>query len=626
MYRVVRLESEQFVVILFDHNFAVVVHAAAKQQQVAWHIVVASGAVVKEFHQAAIGGSIAHSRRKFVVNLLDIDHLDAHSLHAAVCSRQAFGFGEILFGRQNHHIHLLQSVQILVCHCADNRGRQKSALCRIDRHIGSECAHTIDKSEPTAGVCGWHTNNVLLVGDVPNLRRSGCARHHIAHGQIVIYRVDIAKKERCIARQFQLAFQIHFEIVEPRKAVAAVECERHIAGAARFGRKGDGRCGDGRSRIFVGGSVFHRWRGQTAHFFAVHTDFEFACRLRFGRHIEHKRRSLRHNVLQRGVERLRFACAELFAIKFAPRLNEVHQIFFVYEIVGKCGDFARWLGFDSRRQSDAFALPSIGRHKVVAVVRIDILCVAEIAIVRISPRGWSLSVENDVVARPENTVAAFLLIDGRFGQVVEIGFREIFVQHSAAVTKNACPLRIDTHILQLLVGEFVEAILRHRNFDKFAAFQHRIGCITRLAFGFWSDWRFGRSSLHNIERHNFFENAIVLHKWEQFQLVCGYAAHRLGVLIYKRLRWNYIGVCLRYRAFVGRKIGINHIFDLYCTAMWQIGHKRRQLATTRVAATIERQRLDDDAVGRECGRRLPLQPHTLSRCAQNVAQNHQLYA
>ena len=93
MNRVQRLKRQQFAIVFLHFDVAVVVAAVAKQQQITWHVALAGSAVVKQFHQTAIGCGIGRSRRKFVVNLIDIDHLHAEVLKGAMCLGQALGFG-----------------------------------------------------------------------------------------------------------------------------------------------------------------------------------------------------------------------------------------------------------------------------------------------------------------------------------------------------------------------------------------------------------------------------------------------------------------------------------------------------------------------------------------------------
>ena len=75
---------------------------------------------------------------------------------------------------------------------------------------------------------------------------------------------------------------------------------------------------------------------------------------------------------------------------------------------------------------------SVVGKEIVAVIGIRIAGVDELRAV-VFPRGGTLCIEQDIVARTEDPVGSFFHIETDSRQVVNLGFVEVLRQHSAAI-------------------------------------------------------------------------------------------------------------------------------------------------------------------------------------------------
>ncbi len=278
-------------------------------------------------------------------------------------------------------------MQILILYCPHDGRLQQCGVGGIQCHVAVISGHAVDKSNLTIGVICRHLHHVLLVGDVPNLRRCRCTTHNVALRNFVIGRVYVAEIERVSTVNFQLALDVHFEIIEPRHAASVRNIvERNIARFARVGREFDRRCGEACARSFVNRGFIHRFQNLIAYQFTIHAHIHFVNCGGVCRCLDEKIGILSHDVRQRFLESVtRFCAVKLFAVPFATRTCKVSQIFFVNEIVGKCGDVARWRGGQRLFHLDAATRASVGGHKVVTVVRVGILRVSEKSRHRVFP-------------------------------------------------------------------------------------------------------------------------------------------------------------------------------------------------------------------------------------------------
>ena len=381
----------------------VVIVAAAEQQQVLQPMAVfALAAVIEHLAQATIGHRIMRAAGKLVVHLLVVKHQHAESVMLLMQVRHTLRLLQISAGSEDNHVGGCLSMDILVGHLA-LKFRAGIAIGRLDK--GDKLAASALGGAERGDAVGHfhvHLHRGKRPGHIPHAC-GGVAARQLVGG--VAAGVVQAKCQAAVLQR-QLAFIVDSDEIQSRLMHGSPAGKVHLKIKFIGAIKGKLLDGLGQLIVIVGkiGGDSHDIGTHLRAFsivIGIGHRTRCACRLRGKHGIDLDRRAV-HETIQVKLEGLAAVRDKTLAQEGAAGLAGIDILLLVVDALD-IGVLQRTGGSVLRFGDVDIVKTGVVGDQVATRLGIGVLHLQLLqVVVQVSPRGGTLSVEQDVLASPHN--------------------------------------------------------------------------------------------------------------------------------------------------------------------------------------------------------------------------------